>query len=86
MNPRLVAIAGPLKDSTFALPESGRLSIGRDSANVLPIADPSVSRQHCALEAEAGGFAHECEFGDVPATPVIEIDWISHFIVSSFRH
>ena len=56
MNPRLVAIAGPLKDSTFALPELGHLSIGRDSANVLPIADPSVSRQHCILESETGHF------------------------------
>ncbi len=56
MNPRLVAIAGPLKDSTFALPELGHLSIGRDSGNVLPIADPSVSRQHCILESETGHF------------------------------
>jgi len=56
VNPRIVAVAGPLKDSTFALPESGRLSIGRDSGNILPIADPSVSRQHCVIDAEAGQF------------------------------
>ena len=48
MNPRLVAIAGPLKDSSFALPV-GELSIGRDAANTLAISDPSVSRRHCVV-------------------------------------
>ena len=55
MNPRLVAIAGPMKDSSFALPQ-GEVSIGRDAGNVLPVADPSVSRRHCVLKAEAGRF------------------------------
>jgi transcriptional regulator with GAF, ATPase, and Fis domain len=48
VNPRLVAIAGPLKDSSFTLP-AGELSIGRDAANVLAISDPSVSRRHCVV-------------------------------------
>ncbi|MGE5736406.1 MAG: sigma 54-interacting transcriptional regulator [Acidobacteriota bacterium] len=55
MNPRLVAIAGPLKDSVFALPE-GELSIGRDTANRLPVGDPSVSRRHCIVSREGETF------------------------------
>ncbi len=55
MLPRLVAIAGPLKDSIFALPIED-LSIGRDATNVLPISDPSVSRRHCILRRERDGF------------------------------
>jgi transcriptional regulator with GAF, ATPase, and Fis domain len=52
VNPRLVAIAGPLKDSVFALPQ-GDLSIGRDAANVLPVPDPSVSRRHCVVSRDS---------------------------------
>jgi transcriptional regulator with GAF, ATPase, and Fis domain len=55
VNPRLVAIAGPLKDSVFALPE-GELSIGRDSANVLSVPDPSVSRRHCVVSRTSDSF------------------------------
>jgi transcriptional regulator with GAF, ATPase, and Fis domain len=55
VNPRLVAIAGPLKDSSFALP-AGALPIGRDASNLLPIADPSVSRRHCVVTREGDRF------------------------------
>jgi transcriptional regulator with GAF, ATPase, and Fis domain len=55
VNPRLVAIAGPLKDSVFALPQ-GELSIGRDSANVLSVPDPSVSRRHCVVSRSSDKF------------------------------
>ena len=55
MNPRLVAIAGPLKDSVFVIPE-GELSIGRDNANLLPVPDPSVSRRHCVVCRESESF------------------------------
>lgn len=55
MNPRLVAIAGPLKDSSFSL-SSGTVSLGRDGSNLLAISDPSVSRRHCIVVAEAGRF------------------------------
>lgn len=74
MNPRLVAIAGPLKDSTFAVPGNAQLSIGRDSANLLAIADPSVSRRHCVIEHEAGRYKiHDLESRNgtlVNGTPV----------------
>ena len=55
MNPRLLAIAGPLKDSTFALP-SGEIHVGRDPSNLLSINDPSLSRRHCALSRDADGY------------------------------
>ena len=54
-NPRLVAVAGPLRESVFALPES-ELSLGRDASNGLPIGDPSVSRRHCLIRPEGSGF------------------------------
>jgi transcriptional regulator with GAF, ATPase, and Fis domain len=55
VNPRILAIAGPLKDSTFALP-SGEIHIGRDPANLLSISDPSLSRRHCALSRDGDGY------------------------------
>lgn len=55
MNPRLLAIAGPLKDSTFALP-SGEIHIGRDPSNLLSINDLSLSRRHCALSRDDDGY------------------------------
>ena len=53
MNPRLVAINGPLKESTFVLPTDD-VSVGRDPLNLLCINDPSVSRRHCVLTHEGG--------------------------------
>ena len=55
MNPRLLAIAGPLKDSTLALP-SGEIHIGREPSNLLSINDLSLSRRHCALSRDADGY------------------------------
>lgn len=47
----LVALAGPLQNSSFALdlPES---TIGRDSSNWLCLKDPLLSRQHCVIDAK----------------------------------
>jgi transcriptional regulator with GAF, ATPase, and Fis domain len=55
VNPRLLAIAGPLKDSNFALP-NGEIHIGRDPSNLLSISDPSLSRRHCALSRDDDGY------------------------------
>ncbi|HEY6770687.1 MAG TPA: sigma 54-interacting transcriptional regulator [Candidatus Sulfotelmatobacter sp.] len=55
MHPRLLAITGPLKDSTIPLPE-GEVTIGRDATNLVAITDPSVSRKHCLLRQEDGRF------------------------------
>ena len=45
---KLVAIEGPLQGQVFPFSEE-ELSIGRDAANHLPIADGSLSRRHCRL-------------------------------------
>jgi two-component system, NtrC family, response regulator HydG len=49
MYPRLAAIAGPLKGKTFTLVEE-ETSIGRESANLICLSDPSVSRRHCTVK------------------------------------
>jgi len=51
VNPRLVAISGPLKDSVFSIP-AGDLLLGRDPASGLAISDPSVSRRHCVISRQ----------------------------------
>ncbi len=48
MAPRLVAISGPLKGTTFALSQD-EMSIGRDLSNSVSLIDPSVSRRHCLI-------------------------------------
>lgn len=48
MAPRLIAIAGPLKGTTFALSQH-EMSIGRDLSNTVSLNDPSVSRRHCLI-------------------------------------
>src|ERR1700746_396580 len=55
LNPRLVAISGPLRDSVFALPPE-ELSLGRDASNGLPISDPSLPRRRCLIQPEGNGF------------------------------
>lgn len=58
MDPRIVAVSGPLKESIFAL-SLDELSLGRDASNGLPISDPSVSRRHCLIRRRADGFSIE---------------------------
>jgi Nif-specific regulatory protein len=53
MEPRLVAIAGPLKGSTIPLVDSETI-IGRDPANSLAINDPLLSRRHCLIRKIGG--------------------------------
>lgn len=48
MTPRLIAISGSLKGTTFALAED-EMSIGRDLSNAIALNDPSVSRRHCLI-------------------------------------
>jgi Nif-specific regulatory protein len=54
LRPRLLAITGPLKDSTVPLPDS-EITLGRDPTNAIPVVDPSVSRKHCRLRREEDG-------------------------------
>jgi transcriptional regulator with GAF, ATPase, and Fis domain len=49
MNPRLIAINGSLKGSTFPL-NTDPVSIGRESASVVCLSHSSVSRRHCLIK------------------------------------
>ena len=75
MNPRLVAVSGPLKGHTFMLSE-GELSIGRLSSNNVQVTDIAVSRRHCVIRGEEGQFKiHDLESRNgsfVNAVPVKE--------------
>ena len=51
VNPRLLSISGPFKDSSFVL-SGGEVSVGRDSSNGVAISDPALSRRHCVLRRE----------------------------------
>jgi Nif-specific regulatory protein len=54
MNPRLIAVSGPLKGTVRPL-NGGPLSLGRDSTNQLSLEDRAVSRKHCTVSQIAGG-------------------------------
>ena len=56
MTPRLIAVAGPLSGTPLPLTRS-EISIGRDAANHLTLADPSVSPRHCVLACGDGRVA-----------------------------
>jgi len=80
VNPRLVAISGPLKDSVFALPTED-LSLGRDASNGLPISDPSVSRRHCIVRREGTDFKImdlESRNGTLVNGQVVRERWLQH--------
>jgi transcriptional regulator with GAF, ATPase, and Fis domain len=47
MEPKLVALTGPLKGETFPVVE--KITVGRDASNTVHISDVSVSRQHCVV-------------------------------------
>ena len=48
MRPRLIAISGSLKGTTFTV-DQDEISIGRDLSNSVSLNDPSVSRHHCLI-------------------------------------
>jgi transcriptional regulator with GAF, ATPase, and Fis domain len=54
LRPRLLAVSGPLKDSTIPLPDT-EITLGRDPTNAVPVIDPSVSRKHCLLRRDEDG-------------------------------
>src|SRR6185369_17350442 len=55
VNPRLLGLTGPLRDSIFALPAS-EVPVGRDPGNLLAIPDPSLSRHHCVILPADDGY------------------------------
>ena len=54
MNPRLVAVSGPLKGSTISV-EDGELTVGRQPGNRICIDDELMSRRHCVLWRQETG-------------------------------
>jgi transcriptional regulator with GAF, ATPase, and Fis domain len=54
VQPRLLATAGPLRDSIISLPNEVA-TLGRDPTNAVAVIDPSVSRKHCLLRREDDG-------------------------------
>src|SRR5499433_1761348 len=54
MNPRLVALTGPLKGQVITL--AAETSIGRGSSNHIAVSDPSLSRRHCLITGAETGF------------------------------
>jgi transcriptional regulator with GAF, ATPase, and Fis domain len=54
LNPRLVAISGPLEGTVRALTDDP-LSLGRDTANQIMIGDSGVSRKHCTISPISPG-------------------------------
>jgi Nif-specific regulatory protein len=57
MGPKLIAIAGPLKDYQWELSDS--VAIGRELSNDICIPASSVSRQHCRIMRGDNGFVLE---------------------------
>lgn len=55
MNPRLIAINGTSKGSTFPL-NADQISIGRESASSIPLSHNSVSRRHCLIQRKGSDF------------------------------
>jgi Nif-specific regulatory protein len=54
MNPRLIALTGPLKGQVITL--ATETSIGRASSNHIAVSDPSLSRRHCLITSAETGF------------------------------
>ena len=54
-NPKLIALSGPARGTSFALTED-EVSIGREPANGIRVDDDSVSRRHCLIKRENESF------------------------------
>src|SRR5262245_49327357 len=55
MNPSLVAVFGPFQGSTYSL-DDPEITIGRHADNSLNLADALVSRHHCTIRKDQGGY------------------------------
>ena len=81
MRPRLLVIAGPMKDSTIPLPD-GEATLGRDPTNAVAVADASVSRKHCLLRREEDGRFHIKDLDSRNGTMVngtaVKTGWLRH--------
>src|SRR5258708_34799067 len=55
MNPRLLVLAGPRQGAACPIAVDA-FTIGRDAQNQLSLLDSSVSREHCLVIRQDGGF------------------------------
>src|SRR5437870_394041 len=55
IKPRLVAISGSFRGTTFAI-DTDETSIGRDGENAVRLNHPSVSRRHCLIKRDGEQF------------------------------
>jgi transcriptional regulator with GAF, ATPase, and Fis domain len=80
LHPRLLAIAGPLKNSTIPLPD-GEATLGREPTNAIAVIDPSVSRKHCLLRREDGRYQVrdlDSRNGTVVNGLAVKEQWLRH--------
>jgi transcriptional regulator with GAF, ATPase, and Fis domain len=81
LRPRLLALAGPLKDTTIPLPD-GEVTVGREPTNGIAVVDPSVSRKHCRLLREEDGRFQikdlESRNGTVVNGVAVKEHWLRH--------
>jgi transcriptional regulator with GAF, ATPase, and Fis domain len=80
LRPRLLVLSGPLKDSTIPLSED-ELTIGRDASNGIAVTDPSVSRKHCLISRQDGGFRVrdlDSRNGTLVNGTGVEEQWLQH--------
>jgi transcriptional regulator with GAF, ATPase, and Fis domain len=80
LRPRLLAVSGPLKDSTIPLTD-GEITIGREASNGVAVTDPSVSRKHCAVRGQEGRFQVrdlESRNGTLVNGKIIQEHWLQH--------
>jgi len=58
VNPKLIAVDGPLKGASFLLGPLGadEVWIGRDTTSHIHLSDPMVSRKHCRIRREGDGW------------------------------
>src|SRR5262249_13864076 len=68
MEPRLVAIAGPLKGQSIPLVDAETI-LGRDPCTAIFLNDPLVTRKHCAIRKVNSNF-QLCDMGSLNGTIV----------------
>jgi len=60
LNPRLMAMSGPLEGRVWAITDDP-LAVGRDAANQVTIGDSAVSRKHCTISQVSQGVYEICD-------------------------
>jgi transcriptional regulator with GAF, ATPase, and Fis domain len=80
LRPRLLALSGPLKETTIPLSD-GEVTIGREASNGIAVVDPSVSRKHFLLLAKDGRFRVrdlDSRNGTLVNGVPVEEQWLEH--------